>query len=120
MVEKNYGKIINMTTMAIERPSTSWLHYITAKSALHGFSKALAVELAPKGIMVNLISPGMTDTELVGNLPEKVKLLTAAQTPLRRIATPADIAGVISFLASEKSDYLSGETIRVNGGQVMI
>jgi 3-oxoacyl-[acyl-carrier protein] reductase len=120
MTEQAYGKIINMTTMSIEKPSTSWTHYITAKSALHGFSNALAVELAPKGIMLNLISPGMTDTDLVANLPEKVKLLTAAQTPLRRIASPKDIAGVISFLASEKSDYLAGETIRVNGGQVMI
>ncbi len=121
IMEKNgYGKIINITTQAIEKPSAEWLHYITAKSALHGFTKALAVELAPKGIRVNAISPGMTDTELIANIPEKVRLLTEVQTPLGRIAQPKDIAGAVSFLASEKADFLTGETIRVNGGQVML
>jgi len=121
IMEKNkYGKIINISTQAIEKPNADWLHYITAKSALHGFTKALAFELAPKGIRINLISPGMTDTELISNIPEKVKLVTAAQTPLRRIANPKDIAGTISFLASEKSDFITGETIRVNGGQYML
>ena len=120
MEENKYGKLINITTQAIEKPTSEWLHYITAKSALNGFTKALAVELAPKGIRINLVSPGMTDTELIANVPEKVRLLTAIQTPLRRIATPGDIAGAISFLASDKSDFLTGETIRVNGGQIMI
>ena len=120
MENNKYGKIINITTQAIEKPTSEWLHYITAKSALYGFTKALAFELAPKGIRINLVSPGMTDTELIANVPEKVRLLTAAQTPLRHIATPEDIAGAISFLASDKSDFLTGETIRINGGQVMI
>ncbi|HLF18648.1 MAG TPA: SDR family oxidoreductase [Candidatus Omnitrophota bacterium] len=120
MAERKYGKIINITTQAIEKPNAEWLHYITAKSGLHGFTKALALELAPKGIRVNLVSPGMTDTELIANIPERVRLLTEAQTPLGRIATAQDIAGTISFLASEKSDFLTGETIRVNGGQVML
>lgn len=120
MEENKCGKLINITTQAIEKPTSEWLHYITAKSALSGFTKALAFELAPKGIKINLVSPGMTDTELIANVPEKVRLLTAIQTPLRRIATPEDIAGTISFLASDKSDFLTGETIRVNGGQVMI
>ena len=120
-MEKNgYGKIINMTTQAVEKPNAQWLHYITAKSALQGLSKGLAVELAPKGIRVNLVSPGMTDTALIAGVPEKVRLLTEAQTPLGRIAQPEDIAGAVSFLASEKADFLTGETIRVNGGQVML
>ncbi len=120
MEKKKYGKIINITTQAIEKPNAEWLPYITAKSALHGFSKAMAVELASKGIRVNLVSPGMTDTELITNISEKVRLLTAARTPLKNIARPEDVAGAISFLASEKSDFLTGETIRVNGGQIMI
>ena len=62
----------------------------------------------------------MTDTELIADVPEKVILLTKAQTPLRRLATPEDVAGAISFLASNKSDFLTGETIRVNGGQIML
>lgn len=120
MEENKYGKIVNFSSMVVEKPSAQWAHYITAKSALCGFSRALAYELAPKGIRINLISPGMTDTGLIADIPEKVKLLTEAQTPLGALASPEDIAGAVSFLVSERSDHLSGETIRVNGGQVML
>jgi len=82
--------------------------------------KALAVELAPNGIRVNLVSAGMTNTNLISDTPEKIKLITAARTPLRRLAEPQDVADAISYLISEKSDFLTGETIRVNGGQVMV
>lgn len=120
MEQEKYGKIINISTQYVEEPKPELTHYITAKSGLCGFTKSLAIELAPKGIRVNIVSPGMTDTELIANVPEKVRLLTAAQTPLRRIAKPEDVAGAISYLASEKSDFLTGETIRVNGGQIML
>jgi len=117
---QSHGKIITFTTQAIETPSAGWLHYITAKSALQGFSRAMAVELAPKGITVNMVSPGMTETELIADIPEKNRLMVAAKAPLRRLAKPEDIAGTVSFLASSKADYITGETIRVNGGQVML
>lgn len=120
MIESKYGKVINISTQAIEKINSDWSHYITAKSALNGFSKALALELAPMGVRINLVSPGMTDTDLIANIPEKIKLLNAVQTPLRRITHPEDVANAISFLASTKSDFLTGETIRVNGGQVMM
>jgi len=115
-----YGKIVFLSTQATEQFNSEWLHYITAKSALNGYAKALAVELAPKGIRINLVSPGMTDTELISDIPEKVKLLTSAKTPLKRLAKPVDIASAIAYLVSEQSDFLTGETIRVNGGQVML
>ena len=117
---QNQGKIIAFTTQAVETPSAGWLHYITAKSALQGFSRTLAIELAPKGITVNMVSPGMTDTELIADIPEKSRLIVAAKAPLRRLAKPEDIAGAVSFLASSRADYITGETIRVNGGQVML
>lgn len=122
IMEKNkHGKIITITMQAAEcLPVAQWLPYITGKSALSGFSKALAVELAPKGIRVNMISPGLTDTDLIADIPEKERLIIASKTPLRRIAKPEDVANAISFLASEKSDFITGETIRVNGGQVML
>lgn len=120
MKQLRYGKIILLTTMATEQPNPKWLHYITAKSALNGFAKALATEMAPHGVRVNLISPGMTETNLISEIPKSIKTLTKAKTPLRRLATPEDVAYVIGFLFSEKSDYLVGETIRVNGGQSMI
>ena len=120
MEYNKYGKIILISTLYTEKPPVSLIHYVTAKSGLIGFSKALAMELGPKGIRVNMVSPGMTDTDLITNVPDKVKLLSAAQTPLRRIANPEDVANAISFLSSPKSDYLAGETIRLNGGQVML
>jgi 3-oxoacyl-[acyl-carrier protein] reductase len=115
-----YGKVILLTTQAIETPNSEWLPYITSKAALHGFAKALAVELAGKGIRINLVSPGMTETDLIANISEKSRMIAAAKTPLRRLAKPEDIANAICFLASEKSDFITGETLRVNGGQVMI
>jgi 3-oxoacyl-[acyl-carrier protein] reductase len=115
-----FGKFIALTTLATEKPNEKWLPYITSKTALNGFVKSLAFELAPKGIRINLVSPGMVDTPLIADIPEKVRLLSAAQTPLRTLATPEDVAGAISYLASDKSNYLTGETIRVNGGQFML
>ena len=119
-IDEKYGKFIALTTMATEMPNAQWLPYITSKTALNGFVKASAVELAPKGIRINLVSPGMVDTPLIADIPEKIRLLSAAQTPLRTLAKAEDVAGAISFLASEKSNYLTGETIRVNGGQIML
>ena len=115
-----FGKFIALTTLNTEKPNAQMLHYITSKTALNGFVKALAFELAPKGIRINLVSPGMVDTPLIADIPEKVRLLYVAQTPLRNLATAEDVAGAVSFLASDKSNYLTGETIRVNGGQFML
>ena len=116
----NYGKYIGLTTLYTEQHKPELLGYITGKSALNGLIKALAVELAPKGIRMNLVSPGMVDTSLIADIPEKIRLLKAAKTPLRTLASAEDVAGAISFLASQKSNYLTGETIRVNGGSFML
>ncbi len=120
MKEQKYGKIITLVTQAIEQPNAEWLHYITAKSALSGFSKALAVELAKYGIRFNMVSPGMTDTDLISEIPKKARLLNAAKTPLKRIAATSDVANAILYLSQKESDFLTGETIRINGGQVML
>lgn len=120
MINNGYGKIINIGSFSADKPNADWSHYITAKSALIGLTKSLAFEMAPKGIRINMVTPSLVNTELTADIPEKIKLLNAAQTPLRRLALATDIAGVISFLASEKSNFLAGENIRVNGGQVMI
>ena len=85
-----------------------------------GFSLALAFDLAPRRIRMNMVSPSMTDTEQIADVPERVRLVTADKTPLRRLATPNDVAKAVVFLVSEQSDFLCGEIIRVNDGQVMI
>jgi 3-oxoacyl-[acyl-carrier protein] reductase len=121
MKQHKYGAIINLTTQYTEgTPPAELMPYVAAKSALNGFSRALAVELAPSGITVNMISPGMTDTELIADVPEKSRLMTAARTPLRRLARPEDIAGAAGYLASPSARFLTGETIRINGGQIML
>lgn len=119
MLSRKYGKMVMVGSLFSDRPNSNLVHYATAKAALEGFTKAMAFELAPKGIRVNMVSPSMIATELTADVPEKMKLFSAMNTPLRRLALPEDVAGAVSFLASHKSDYLSGEVIRINGGQYM-
>ena len=120
MTSVKSGKIVFIGTVYTDKPNPNLVHYITAKAALEGFTKSVALELSPIGINVNMVSPSLIITDLTADIPEKVKLLTASQTPLRRLAVPEDVAGAVSFLGSEKSNYLSGENIRLNGGQVMV
>lgn len=120
MIEQGGGKIITIGSYAVDKPNNEWSHYITAKSALVGFNRSLAFELAPKGILINMVTPSLVNTELTADIPEKIKLLTASQTPLRRLALAKDVAGAIGFLASDKANFMAGENLRVNGGQVMI
>lgn len=119
MLERRWGKIVMIGTVYSDKPNSDLLHYITAKSALEGFTKSLAFELAPKGINVNMVSPSVISTELTADIPEKIKLMTAAQTPMRRLALPEDVAATVAYLVSEGASFLAGENIRLNGGQVM-
>ena len=115
------GKIINITSIYTDStPPIKTYDYIMAKSALSSLTKSLAAEYGAKGIKVNNVSPGMTETTLIGNISEKTKLVTQMQTPLRRLGTVEDVANVVSVLAGEAGDYITGETIRVCGGQKMI
>ena len=119
--EQGRGKIISITSQVLDaNPSTTWTAYAVGKASLSTFSKYLAAELGPHQITVNCVSPGMTDTSLICDTPEKMRLIVARQTPLRRLAQPADVAGAVAFLASKEADFITGETIRVNGGQVML
>jgi 3-oxoacyl-[acyl-carrier protein] reductase len=113
--------VVFITTQSIEQPFNKLMPYTTAKGALYGLMKSMATDLSTKQIRVNAVSPSITDTELNADLPAKVKLVTAAKTPLRRLAQPNDVAQAIAFLAdSDQSSFITGETIRVNGGQIML
>ena len=115
------GKIINITSIYTDGvPPVKTYDYISAKSALASFTRSLAVEYGVKGITINNVSPGMTETTMLGNLPEKTILVTEAQTPLRRLGNVEDVANVVLALVSGAGDYITGETIRVSGGQKMI
>jgi 3-oxoacyl-[acyl-carrier protein] reductase len=121
LLESNkYGKVVLLSTLYTELYPSELLHYNTAKSALNGFAKTLAMEFASKKININLVSPSMMDTDLISEVPTKSKLLTEAKTPLKRLCTTDDVANAISFLVSNNSNFITGETIRINGGQIMI
>jgi 3-oxoacyl-[acyl-carrier protein] reductase len=119
MEKQKHGRFVFITSLYVDVPVEKMLPYITAKGAMESFCRALALELAPRGVRVNIVSPGMTDTDLIADVPERERLLVAARTPLRRLARVEDVAGAVAFLASPRADFITGETLRVNGGQVM-
>ncbi len=120
MIEAGDGRIITVhSSGTLGRPEVANAAYVAAKHALEGLSKSLAVEFGPKGIRVNLVAPGFVDTDLVRQLPTRARDVYAHQTPLRRVASPQDIAKAIVYLASDLGEYLSGVTLPVCGGHYM-
>lgn len=112
--------IILLSEVCFGSPPKGFSHYVTAKYALLGFAKSLAIELSAYNSTVNMISPGMIETDLLSNLPRKLIEINASQNPLGRNGSAEDIASLISFLASDKADYLNGINIPVNGGGKLI
>lgn len=114
------GRIINITSQVVEaNPTPGWAAYSIAKSALAAMSRQMAAEYAPAGITVNSVAPGMTETSLIGDVSEKIQLMAARQTPLRRLSTPDDVAAAVAFLASDAAAFVNGHTLSVNGGASM-
>ncbi|GAF84720.1 unnamed protein product, partial [marine sediment metagenome] len=116
MLKNGYGKIIHIGSSLADKLNGELSTYVISKSALWGLTKSLSHEFAPKGIRVNMITPSLVNTSLTADFPEKSKLIMASQSQLRRNAYATEIAGAIGFLASDKSDYITGQNIRVNGG----
>lgn len=120
MAAQRWGRIVNITSQALDGPpSVTWTGYAMAKGALAVFSNYMAAELGPQGITVNCVSPGMCETSLIGDVPEKAQLMIARQTPLRRLAKPADVAAAVAYLVSDDASFITGDTIAVNGGMAM-
>ena len=115
------GSVVNINSIYSDStPPDKMAGYVMTKNALSALTKSLAVEYGPQGIRFNTVSPGMTETGLISDIPEKTRLVTSMNTPLRRLAQPLDIADAISFLLSDKAKHITGETLRVCGGAVMI
>ena len=118
--KRTQGSIINMASDLVARPTIPYHEYTTAKAALIGFSRNLAVELGPLGIRVNCVAPGLVyPTDASRRTKEDIKEMLIAQTPLKRVAAPEDIAGPVLFLASDWSRFMTGQTLYVDGGLVM-
>lgn len=120
MLDKKYGKIILVSSTLSREPGYGFAAHCAAKAAMDSMARTMALELGPANINVNVVGPGLTKTDATAGLPSEVHEQTAAHTPLRRVAEPEDIAQVIMFLASDMSDYLTGQYIPVNGGEFML
>ncbi|MBT3700613.1 MAG: SDR family oxidoreductase [Alphaproteobacteria bacterium] len=117
MSDRGSGAVIGIGSVFSEGvPPVGMTPYVVAKSALTAYLKCLAVEYGPKGIRCNIVSPGITETSLAANIPDRQRKVAAAQTPLRRLAMPEDIANAVAYLASPEAGFVSGHTLTVSGG----
>ena len=119
MRERNWGRIINISSINGQKGQAGQTNYSAAKAGLIGFTKALALENAKKGITVNAIAPGYIDTEMVQAVPEKVLESIIGQIPVGRLGRGDEIADMVAFLAGEQAGYVTGSTLSLNGGQYM-
>lgn len=120
MVERGWGRIINISSVNGQKGAFGQTNYSAAKAGMHGFTKALSLEVARKGVTVNTISPGYIGTQMVMAIPKDVlesKILP--QIPMGRLGKPEEVAGLVAYLASEEAAFVTGANIAINGGQHM-
>ncbi|MCW8176788.1 acetoacetyl-CoA reductase [Verminephrobacter aporrectodeae] len=116
MVDKGWGRIINISSVNGEKGQVGQTNYSAAKAGMHGFSMALARELATKGVTVNTVSPGYIGTDMVKAIRPDVLDKIVATVPIKRLGEPSEIASIIAWLASEEGGYATGADFSVNGG----
>ena len=119
MMKQRYGRIINIGSVVGLSGNAGQVNYSSSKSALLGFSKSLAREVASRNITVNIISPGFIDTDMTKKLKEEQKSALISSIPLGRMGSASELANVVKFIASEEASYITGENINVNGGLYM-
>jgi len=119
MKQQKKGKIINLSSETAFTGTKGLIHYVTSKGGLVSFTRSLASEMGPYGICVNSIAPGLTDTEASRTNNEDITKYDVSRTPLGRLEQPQDLVGVILFLASDESDFVTGQAIVVDGGRYM-
>lgn len=120
MMKRRSGRIINISSVVGTTGNPGQTNYCAAKAGLVGFSKALAQEIAARGITVNCVAPGFIDTDMTKSLTEDQKQAIFANIPANRLGQPAEVAAAVVFLASPGAAYITGETIHVNGGLAMV
>jgi 3-oxoacyl-[acyl-carrier protein] reductase len=120
MLERRYGRIVTISSIAALRPRQMQVHYSAAKAGVIALTRCYAEAFAPQGVRINCVAPGLTETEMAHVLPpEKIRQI-AAETPLGRLGQPEEIAAAIRFLLSDESSFMTGQTISVCGGRVML
>jgi acetoacetyl-CoA reductase len=120
MLERGWGRIINISSVNGQKGAFGQTNYSAAKAGMHGFTKALALEVARKGVTVNTISPGYIGTKMVMAIPSDVlESKIIPQIPMGRLGKPEEVAGLVAYLASDEAAFLTGANIAINGGQHM-
>ena len=119
MLKNKFGKIVNITSVVGHTGNIGQANYTASKAGIVAMSKSLAIEYAKKNININCISPGFIRTAMTDQIDEKFKEAIIAKIPSNRLGKPVDIANAVIFLSSDKSDYINGETMHVNGGMYL-
>jgi acetoacetyl-CoA reductase len=119
MRERSFGRIVNISSINGQKGQLGQVNYSTAKAGLIGFTKALALENARKGITVNCICPGYVDTDMVAAMSEKALEATLAQIPVGRLGRAGEIGALVAYLASDDAGFMTGAVLAINGGQYM-
>ncbi|MDX9700139.1 MAG: acetoacetyl-CoA reductase [Rhodocyclaceae bacterium] len=120
MVERKWGRVINVSSVNGQKGAFGQTNYAAAKAGMHGFTKSLALEVARNGVTINTISPGYIGTKMVMAIPQEIldsKILP--QIPVSRLGKPEEIAGLVAYLSSEEAAFVTGANISINGGQHM-
>jgi acetoacetyl-CoA reductase len=119
MREHGFGRIVNISSINGQKGQVGQTNYAAAKSGVLGFTKALALESAAKGITVNAVAPGYTETDMVSAVPKEMLARIVEQIPAGRLGHAEDIAAIVRFLVSDEATFITGSTLSVNGGQLM-
>jgi len=119
MTKQRFGRIINITSVVGLTGNAGQANYAAAKAGILGFTKSTAREMARRGITVNAVAPGFIETEMTDALNEETRKAILATIPLGRFGQPAEVAGLVCFLASDAGAYISGQTLTIDGGMVM-
>lgn len=119
MIDRGFGRIVNISSVNGQKGQFGQTNYSAAKAGVHGFTMALAQEVAGKGITVNTVSPGYVDTDMTRAMPNEVRQAVVASIPLNRAARPDEVAHAVAFLCADETNYITGINLPVNGGLYM-
>ena len=119
MLRQRSGRIVNVGSVVGQSGNPGQANYAATKAGLTGFTKSLAREVAARGITVNVVAPGMIDTDMIAGLDGRAREAMAGQIPQGRLGTPDDVAAAVCFLASDEASYITGQVLGVNGGMYM-